>query len=85
VVDASGPVVRIIDITVRRSRRGRGIATSVITALSDEAQQAGQGIEIVIWGGNTAARHTFETLGFEVTSNEGGYLSMHRSPSRIAA
>ena len=78
VVDDSGPVLRIIDITVRRGYRGKHIATTVLTDLIAEAEQAERPTEVVVWTGNGAARRTCETLGFSVAFDEDGYLTMRR-------
>jgi ribosomal protein S18 acetylase RimI-like enzyme len=84
VVDESGPSVRIVDITVRRGRRGHGIATAVVNDLIVSAEADNRSVEVVLWTGNTSARHTFRGFGFEVLANEGGYLTMVRT-ARLAA
>lgn len=77
-IDESGPVVQIVDITVHRAHRGTRIATSVLTEVVADARRSGQPVEATVWSGNSAARRTCETLGFEVASEEGGYLTMRR-------
>jgi ribosomal protein S18 acetylase RimI-like enzyme len=75
--------VRVVDVTVRAERRGEGIATSVLTAVTHEADRLGLPVVLSVWPANDGARRLYERLGFAVTSDpgDGSHLSMRRPPT----
>jgi GNAT superfamily N-acetyltransferase len=71
--------VRIIDITVRSSCRGQGIASRILREVVETAEQAGVPVGLSVWSSNTTARRVYERLGFTVVGDAGGYLEMQRA------
>lgn len=71
-IDRQGSRVHLVDIAVLADRRGRGIASRVISDLV-----AGSGrVTLSVWSLNHAARRLYERHGFEVVSEQFGYLLM---------
>jgi ribosomal protein S18 acetylase RimI-like enzyme len=77
-LDESTPSVRIVDVTVHPDHRGRGITSSVLREVLDNADRAGRPVQLSVWTTNVGARRLYERLGFAVTGESNGYLDMHR-------
>jgi ribosomal protein S18 acetylase RimI-like enzyme len=77
-LDASTPTVRIVDVTVHPDHRGRGIASSVLGEVLDNADRADRAVQLSVWSTNAGARRLYERLGFAVVGEANGYLTMHR-------
>lgn len=84
IVDHGTDHDRIVDVTVIRSRRRRGIASTVLRDVMSEADRAGRPVRLSVWSTNAGARRLYEQLGFEVVGDHGGYLELHRAPSTAA-
>jgi ribosomal protein S18 acetylase RimI-like enzyme len=87
VLDRDAERIHILDITIARSARRQGIASSALRAVIDEA--GARSVTLCVWSGNLAARSLYERLGFvaSASSHPGsdfaeGYLSMERKAVR---
>jgi ribosomal protein S18 acetylase RimI-like enzyme len=68
--------VRVVDVVVRQSHRGRGIATTVLREVIDDASRRGLAVELSVWATNGDALRLYERLGFVVTEAGDGYQQM---------
>jgi ribosomal protein S18 acetylase RimI-like enzyme len=86
IVDRGPGSVRIIDITVHPSQRGRGIATTVLAEELARADDAEIPVVLSVWSTNIGARRLYERLGFAVVgaSDGAGYLDMQRDSTPSA-
>jgi ribosomal protein S18 acetylase RimI-like enzyme len=78
VLDRGRDAVRIVDIAVRSSHRGEGIASSVLRDVIDDADRLGVPACLSVWAANIGARRLYERLGFTVVDDSDGYLEMQR-------
>jgi ribosomal protein S18 acetylase RimI-like enzyme len=77
---ATGPAgIRLLDLAVLQTQRGRGIATAVLGRLCRSADLTAVPVELSVWGRNEGARRLYERFGFTVTADHGGYVSMRRA------
>jgi GNAT superfamily N-acetyltransferase len=67
--------IRIMDITVLPEERGRGVGTSMMRELMDEAAKAGKPLRINVESFNRSLR-LFERLGFSPLEVDGFYVLM---------
>ena len=65
--------IRIMDIALAPAFRGRGIGTSLLRALMEEAAESGRRLSIHVEM-NNPARSLYERLGFEPAGEHGVYL-----------
>lgn len=81
IVDESGDAIRIVDVTIHESHRGRGIGSALLGNLIERADRAGRPVCLSVWPTNVAARRLYERLGFTVTvtGGDGGYLELLRA------
>jgi ribosomal protein S18 acetylase RimI-like enzyme len=76
-----GPTdIRIMDIALAPAFRGRGIGTSLLEGLIDEAEASGRKLSIHVES-NNPARSLYERLGFAPVGENGVYLLMERPPA----
>lgn len=80
-VDRTDGTLRIVDITVGLGHRRTGVAREVMDELVREADETGRRIEMVMWGGNTAAVGLAEGAGFVAGRDETGYVTYVRRPA----
>jgi ribosomal protein S18 acetylase RimI-like enzyme len=71
--------IRIIDVALLPEHRGRGIGTSVIRALLDEAAASGKRVSIHVEKHNPA-RRLYERLEFVEAADRGLYVLMQTTP-----
>ncbi|GAA0434517.1 GNAT family N-acetyltransferase [Leifsonia naganoensis] len=71
-VDRDGGRMHLVDIAVLSSHRGRGIASEILGELVRTTEHA----TLTVWGLNTGARRLYERFGFQVVSEQFGYLLM---------
>ena len=71
--------IRIIDVALLPEHRGRGIGTSVIRALLDEAAASGKRLSIHVEKHNPA-RRLYERLEFVESVDRGLYVLMEATP-----
>lgn len=71
--------IRIVDIALLPSHRGRGIGSELIRALFREGDATGRKVSIHVELFNPA-RALYRRLGFEETGAHGVYLRMDRFP-----
>ncbi|MCW2755728.1 MAG: hypothetical protein JWQ32_3139 [Marmoricola sp.] len=64
----------VVDITVGRGYRRRGIATAVLGQVI--SQNLPQATTLQVWSANEAACALYAGLGFEPSNDEVGYLTM---------
>jgi ribosomal protein S18 acetylase RimI-like enzyme len=72
---------RLLDLAIRRDRRGRGIGRAVLEALQAEATAAGVPLRLTVWHDNHDALRLYRRLGFVVDGGDqpavpAGYLSL---------
>jgi ribosomal protein S18 acetylase RimI-like enzyme len=72
--------VRVVDVSVHPSHRGRGIASAVLHEVIECAQRAGRSVHLSVWSGNADAHRLYERLGFVRTDHSHpatvGYVEM---------
>jgi ribosomal protein S18 acetylase RimI-like enzyme len=72
--------IRIMDIALAPPFRGRGIGTSLLRSLMEEADSSSRKLSIHVEM-NNPARSLYGRLGFEPAGEHGVYVLMERSPS----
>jgi ribosomal protein S18 acetylase RimI-like enzyme len=72
--------IRIMDIALAPEFRGRGIGTSLLGSLIDEADASGRKLSIHVEM-NNPARSLYDRLGFRPAGEHGVYVLMERSPA----
>jgi ribosomal protein S18 acetylase RimI-like enzyme len=72
--------IRIMDIALAPSFRGRGIGTSLLRALMEEADASGRKLSIHVEMTNPA-RSLYSRLGFVPAGEHGIYVLMERQPA----
>lgn len=77
--------LRIIDISLLPSHRGRGIGGALIQAVFELGRKAGTGVSIHVEVFNHAARRLYDRLGFVEGGNHGVYTRMDWTPPALAA
>lgn len=73
--------IHIIDITVLPEHRGRGIGSSLIKSLIEEATEARKSTTVYVEGFNPS-RRLFERLGFEEIETDGVNLLLERAAGK---
>ncbi|GIT78838.1 hypothetical protein LLS1_05070 [Leifsonia sp. LS1] len=71
-VDRDGGRMHLVDIAVLSAHRGRGIASEILGELVRTTEHA----TLTVWRLNTGARRLYERFGFQVVSEQFGYLLM---------
>ncbi|MFF2051232.1 GNAT family N-acetyltransferase [Leifsonia sp. NPDC058194] len=71
-VDDDGGRRHLVDIAVLTPHRGRGIASEIIADLVHGAEH----VTLSVWSLNHGARRLYERHGFEVVSEQFGYVLM---------
>ena len=74
--------IRIMDIALLASFRGRGIGTGLLRALVDEAEGSGRRLSIHVEA-NNPARRLYDRLGFRPAGEHGVYVLMERAPDQL--
>lgn len=64
--------IRIIDVSLVPEARGKGIGTSILTAIQEEARLIGRAVSIHVEK-NNPARHLYDRLGFRKVEDKGVY------------
>jgi ribosomal protein S18 acetylase RimI-like enzyme len=72
--------IRIMDIALAPSFRGRGIGTELLSGLMDEADASRRKLSIHVEM-NNPARSLYDRLGFRPVGEHGVYVLMERPPS----
>jgi ribosomal protein S18 acetylase RimI-like enzyme len=72
--------IRIMDIALAPEFRGRGIGTSLLRGLIEEADASGRKLSIHVEA-NNPARTLYDRLGFKPAGEHGVYVLMERPPS----
>lgn len=76
VVDRTGGFIHIIDQAVVPELRGRGIGTSIMASLMDEAAQGGIPVRLKVASDNDPSMRLYLRLGFTVIDRTEMYLEM---------
>lgn len=79
VLDDAADALRIVDLTVERRERRRGIAGAAVTAVIAAAGE--RPVRLSVWSTNEIARALYERLGFIASAGadvEEGYITMER-------
>jgi ribosomal protein S18 acetylase RimI-like enzyme len=76
--------IRIMDVALLPTHRGRGLGTAVLADLLAEADAAGKTASIHVERHNPA-RRLYERLGFRPAADRGVYLLLERAPAAPAA
>lgn len=77
-LDHNGNQFHILDITVLTEHHNRGIGSSVLRQVMDEAQKAGKPVTIYVENFNPSVR-LFRRLGFETAEENGFHLLLKQS------
>jgi ribosomal protein S18 acetylase RimI-like enzyme len=72
--------IRIMDIALAPSFRGRGTGTALLRSLMEEADSSGRKLSIHVEM-NNPARSLYSRLGFEPAGEHGVYVLMERRPA----
>jgi ribosomal protein S18 acetylase RimI-like enzyme len=72
--------IRIMDIALAPEYRGRGIGTSLLRSLMEEADASARKLSIHVET-NNPARSLYDRLGFEPVGEHGVYVLMERQSS----
>lgn len=74
-VDFGRDIVRVVDVTVVKARRGQGIASAT---LRDVIAEAGpRPVVLTVWTANAGARRLYQRLGFALVGVDAGeYVEM---------
>jgi ribosomal protein S18 acetylase RimI-like enzyme len=72
--------IRIMDIALAPEFRGRGIGTSLLRSLIEEADASGRKLSIHVEM-NNPARSLYDRLGFRPAGEHGVYVLMERTPA----
>jgi ribosomal protein S18 acetylase RimI-like enzyme len=78
-IDHNADRIRVLDIAVLTSQRRRRVATTVLTALCDEAKATGRAVRLSAWQANAPALQLYEALGFTERGNADGYAELEWS------
>ncbi len=81
-INRTAEQIAILDITVLPQFRQRGIASSVIASLIEEAERSRQSIQVYVETFNPSQRF-FISRGFVVENNDGFNLKLVRPPANI--
>jgi ribosomal protein S18 acetylase RimI-like enzyme len=81
VVNRTANAISLTDIAVLPEFRGKGIATTVIERLQEEAARTHRDVELSVERMNVRAFQLYRNLGFEVTGEDQVYLTMKWSPT----
>ena len=73
----------LLDIALVASARGHGIGTTLMRALTEEAERNARDIVLHVEPANPAMR-LYERLGFVAGAKDGVYCEMRRRPARSA-
>lgn len=83
ILDKTPDAVRVVDVSVLSRHQRRGIGSSVLREVIDEAERGGRTVRLSVWWDNGGARRLYESLGFvaaeAIGTSAGGYLEMARS------
>ncbi|MBC3832149.1 GNAT family N-acetyltransferase [Undibacterium amnicola] len=83
VIDVNDFEIRLIDIAVISTWRGKGIATQVVQALQDYAIQLGRPISLAVQCNNVDALHVYRRTGFSVRSSDTLFDQMAWHPASV--
>lgn len=76
--------IRIVDIALVETARGRGIGTLLLQEILDEGQATARNVSIHVEKFNPAYR-LYERLGFQIAGDLEVYWLMHRAPAAASA
>ncbi|SNS85409.1 GNAT family N-acetyltransferase [Antarctobacter heliothermus] len=82
-VDRGAKAIHLIDVSVLVAAQGRGLGTSLLHQLRDEATRAGLPIRLSVQHGNRAV-DLYRRSGFMVTGDSGVHLVMEWRPAGLA-
>ena len=85
IVNRTPTAISLTDIAVLPEFRGKGIATTVIERLQEEAARTDRDIKLSVERMNERAFQLYGSLGFEVTGEDQVYLTMKWSPANQKA
>ena len=75
--------IRVMDIALAPSFRGRGIGTELLRSLIAEADDSGRKLSIHVEM-NSRARSLYDRLGFQPAGEHGIYVLMERPPGGLS-
>jgi RimJ/RimL family protein N-acetyltransferase len=82
VVDRPRDVLHIVDQAIVPSQRNRGVGTTIMKALMDEAGRAGQMVRLMVASTNDSAMRLYQRIGFAPIATEPFFIEMEwRAPA----
>ncbi|MBK7657618.1 MAG: GNAT family N-acetyltransferase [Betaproteobacteria bacterium] len=72
----AGECDAVIDVCLLPAWRRRGVGTSLLRAVMEEATGRGRGVALQVLARNDGARRLYERLGFAVSATNGAHLAM---------
>ena len=79
-VDDTGAVTHILDITIALGHRRLGVAGALLADVLGAADADHRHCRLTVWVGNTAAVTLVEHAGFTPVADQGGYVTYERAP-----
>jgi ribosomal protein S18 acetylase RimI-like enzyme len=81
ILDRGPHSIRVVDVIVMESCRGRGIASTVLREVIQDAEREQMSVRLAVWSNNLDARRLYERLGFVIVGDGDGdgYLDMIRN------
>jgi len=76
IIDRSDTAVSLVDISLLRSAQKRGIGTSIVGWLIEDAREADLVLTLQVSAANTGARRLYERLGFYPVRHHEMYTEM---------
>lgn len=76
IVSRSTSEIRLMDITVLRTHRERGIGSAVLAGLVSEAMASGRAFRLSAWRTNEGAIRLYRRLGMRPIDDVNGYVHM---------
>jgi ribosomal protein S18 acetylase RimI-like enzyme len=83
ILDHGPERIHLVDITVARAMRRRGIASAALRSVIDEAGE--RAVTLTVWSGNAVARGLYRRFGFAEINGSNvteGYIFMERRSER---
>lgn len=81
IVDRTATAIELTDIAVLPEFRGKGIASTLIQRLQEEAARTGVDVDLTVDRTNSNAFHLYRKLGFEVAGETQIHFAMKWSPT----
>ena len=79
-LDATPVAVDIVELQILPSHQDKGIGTSVVERVIDDAVRQGLAVTLSVVPANARAKQLYERLGFQVTGFDDPFIRMRYGP-----